>query len=240
MDTWWQTETGGHMLTPLPGVAPIKPGSCSFPFFGVDPVILDDMGEEAKYPEQEGVLCIRKPWPGIARTIYGDHERFKETYFSQIPGMYFTGDGAKKDGEGFYWIIGRIDDVINVAGHRLGTAEVESALVLHQMVAEAAVVGFPHPVKGQGIYAFVTLNTGVTTSEELKKELILQVRTEIGPIATPDAMQWADSLPKTRSGKIMRRILQKIAAGKLDELGDTSTIADPAVIEKLIQDRIGF
>lgn len=240
MDTWWQTETGGHMLTPLPGVAPIKPGSCSFPFFGVDPVILDDMGEEVKYPEQEGVLCIRKPWPGIARTIYGDHERFKETYFSQIPGMYFTGDGAKKDGEGFYWIIGRIDDVINVAGHRLGTAEIESALVLHQMVAEAAVVGFPHPVKGQGIYAFVTLNTGVAKSEELKKELILQVRTEIGPIATPDAMQWADTLPKTRSGKIMRRILQKIAAGKLDELGDTSTIADPAVIEKLIQDRIGF
>jgi len=240
MDTWWQTETGGHMLTPLPAVAPIKPGSCSFPFFGVDPVILDDMGDEAKYPEQEGVLCIRKPWPGIARTIYGDHERFKETYFSQIPGMYFTGDGAKKDEEGFYWIIGRIDDVINVSGHRLGTAEVESALVLHPQVAEAAVVGFPHPVKGQGIYAFVTLNTGTPKSDDLKKELILQVRTEIGPIATPDALQWADALPKTRSGKIMRRILQKIAAGKLDELGDTSTIADPAVIEKLIQERIGF
>jgi len=240
MDTWWQTETGGHMLTPLPAVAPIKPGSCSFPFFGVDPVILDDMGEEAKFPEQEGVLCIRKPWPGIARTIYGDHERFKETYFSQIPGMYFTGDGAKKDEEGFYWIIGRIDDVINVSGHRLGTAEVESALVLHQQVAEAAVVGFPHPVKGQGIYAFVTLNTGVPKSDDLKKELILQVRTEIGPIATPDAIQWADALPKTRSGKIMRRILQKIAAGKLEELGDTSTLSDPAVIEKLIQERIGF
>jgi acetyl-CoA synthetase len=240
MDTWWQTETGGHMLTPLPAVAPIKPGSCSFPFFGVDPVILDDMGEEAKFPEQEGVLCIRKPWPGIARTIYGDHERFKETYFSQIPGMYFTGDGAKKDEEGFYWIIGRIDDVINVSGHRLGTAEVESALVLHQLVAEAAVVGFPHPVKGQGIYAFVTLNTGVPKSDDLKKELIGQVRTEIGPIATPDALQWADALPKTRSGKIMRRILQKIAAGKLDDLGDTSTIADPAVIEKLIQEQIGF
>jgi acetyl-CoA synthetase len=240
MDTWWQTETVGHILTPLPAVAPIKPGSCSFPFFGVDPVILDDMGEEAKYPEQEGVLCIRKPWPGIARTIYGDHERFKETYFSQIPGMYFTGDGAKKDEEGFYWIIGRIDDVINVSGHRLGTAEVESALVLHPHVAEAAVVGFPHPVKGQGIYAFVTLNTGVPKSDDLKKELVLQVRTEIGPIATPDALQWADALPKTRSGKIMRRILQKIAAGKLDELGDTSTIADPAVIEKLIQERIGI
>jgi acetyl-CoA synthetase len=240
MDTWWQTETGGHMLTPLPAVAPIKPGSCSFPFFGVDPVILDDLGDEAKYPEQEGVLCIRKPWPGIARTIYGDHERFKETYFSQIPGMYFTGDGAKKDEEGFYWIIGRIDDVINVSGHRLGTAEVESALVLHPQVAEAAVVGFPHPVKGQGIYAFVTLNTGTPKSDDLKKELILQVRTEIGPIATPDALQWADALPKTRSGKIMRRILQKIAAGKLDELGDTSTIADPDVIEKLIQERIGF
>ena len=236
MDTWWQTETGGHMLTPLPGVFPIKPGSCCFPFFGVDPVILDETGEEAKYPGQEGVLCIRKPWPGIARTLYGDHERFIETYFSQVPGMYFSGDGAKKDEDGYFWIIGRIDDVINVSGHRLGTAEVESALVLHKLVAEAAVVGYPHPVKGQGIYAFVTLNTGVGKADEIKKELINLVRSEIGPIATIDVLQWADALPKTRSGKIMRRILQKIAAGKADEVGDISTIADPTVVETLIKE----
>jgi acetyl-CoA synthetase len=237
MDTWWQTETGGHMLTPLPGVAAIKPGSCSFPFFGVDPVILDDVGQEVKYPNQEGVLCIRKPWPGMARTVYGDHERFKDTYFSQAPGMYFTGDGAKRDDEGYYWIIGRIDDVINVSGHRLGTAEIESALVLHEQVAEAAVVGFPHEQKGQGIYAFVTLNSGVTPSDELKQELVKLVRSEIGPIATIDVLQWADGLPKTRSGKIMRRILQKIAAGKEDEIGDTSTIADPSVVDQLIEAR---
>jgi len=236
MDTWWQTETGGHMLTPLPAVAPIKPGSCSFPFFGVDPVILDDVGEPVKYPDQEGVLCIQRPWPGMARTVFGDHERFKETYFSQVPGMYFTGDGAKQDEDGYYWIIGRIDDVINVSGHRLGTAEIESALVLHEKVAEAAVVGFPHPVKGQGIYAFVTLNSGVAKSDDLKKELFALVRSEIGPIATIDVIQWADALPKTRSGKIMRRILQKIAAGKTDEIGDTSTIADPAVVDRLIQE----
>ena len=239
MDTWWQTETGGHMLTPLPGVAPIKPGSCSFPFFGVDPVILDpDTGEEAKFPNQEGALCLRRPWPGMARTVYGDHLRFKETYFSQVPGMYFTGDGARKDEDGYYWISGRIDDVINVSGHRLGTAEVESALVLHEDVAEAAVVGFPHEVKGQGIYAFVTLNTGIEKSEALKKELVQLVRTEIGPIATPDVIQWADSLPKTRSGKILRRLLQKIAAGRLDALGDTSAVADPGVLERLINERI--
>ncbi len=237
IDTWWQTETGGHMLTPLPGVAPIKAGSCSFPFFGVDPVILDDTGAEVSYPNEEGLLCIRKPWPGIARTVYGDHERFRETYFSQVPGMYFTGDGAKKDEDGYFWIIGRIDDVINVSGHRLGTAEVESALVLHKDVAEAAVVGFPHAIKGQGIYAFVILKSGSLPSEALKKELVAQVRKEIGPIATIDVVQWADGLPKTRSGKIMRRILKKIAAGKLDELGDTSTIADETVIEKLISDR---
>ena len=236
VDTWWQTETGGHMLTPLPGVAPIKPGSCSHPFFGVDPVILDDTGEETQYPNQEGFLCIRKPWPGMARTVYGDHERFRETYFSQVPGMYFTGDGAKKDEDGYFWIIGRIDDVINVSGHRLGTAEVESALVLHAEVAEAAAVGYPHPIKGQGIYAFVTLNTGVAKTEELKKELIQLVRTEIGPIATIDIIQWADGLPKTRSGKIMRRILKKIAAGDLDDLGDTSTIADPGVVDELISE----
>jgi acetyl-CoA synthetase len=240
MDTYWQTETGGHVITPLPAVEPIKPGSCSFPFFGVDPVILDDTGEPIKHPDQEGILCIRKPWPGMARTVHGDHQRFVETYFTQAPGMYFTGDGAKQDEDGYYWIIGRIDDVINVSGHRLGTAEVESALVLHNNVAEAAVVGFPHEVKGQGIYAFVTPNTGVVKSDALKKELIQLVRSEIGPIASPDVIQWADALPKTRSGKIMRRILQKIAAGKVDELGDTSTIADPAIIEHLLNERIGI
>ena len=238
IDTWWQTETGGHMITPLPGVAPIKPGSCSFPFFGVDPVILDDTGEPVKYPEEEGILCIRQPWPGIARTVYGDHERFRDTYFSHVPGMYFTGDGAKQDEDGYFWIIGRIDDVINVSGHRLGTAEVESALVLHKNVAEAAVVGVPHSIKGQGIYAFIILKSGATPSDDLKKELVQQVRKEIGPIATIDVIQWTDGLPKTRSGKIMRRILKKIAAGKLDELGDTSTIADESVIEKLIEERI--
>jgi acetyl-CoA synthetase len=238
VDTWWQTETGGHMLTPLPGVAPLKAGSCSFPFFGVDPVILDDAGEEVRYPDEEGVLCIRKPWPGMARSVYGDHERFIDTYFSQVPGMYFTGDGARKDADGYFWIIGRIDDVLNVSGHRLGTAEIESALVLHKDISEAAVVGFPHSVKGQGIYAFVILKSGSTPTEELRKELVQQVRQEIGPIATIDIIQWTAGLPKTRSGKIMRRILKKIAAGKLEELGDTSTIADESIIEQLIQDRI--
>ncbi len=239
VDTWWQTETGGHMLTPLPGVHPLKPGSCGFPFFGVDPVIIDpDTGEPTQYPDQEGVLCIRRPWPGMGRTVFGDHQRFIDTYFSQVPGMYFTGDGAKRDQEGYFWIIGRIDDVINVSGHRLGTAEIESALVLHDKVAEAAVVGYPHPVKGQGIYAFVTLNSGVEKSEELKKELVQQVRKEIGPIASPDVIQWADALPKTRSGKILRRILQKIATGQTDDLGDTSTLADPSVLEDLIRERM--
>jgi acetyl-CoA synthetase len=236
IDTWWQTETGGHMLTPLPAVDPIKPGSCSFPFFGVDPVIVTDAGDEVTDPNQEGLLCIRRPWPGIARTVYGDHERFKVTYFSQVPGMYFTGDGARKDEDGYYWIIGRIDDVINVSGHRMGTAEVESALVLHDDVAEAAVVGYPHPIKGQGIYAFVTLNTGVTKTDQLKKELIQLVRKEIGPIATIDVLQWTDGLPKTRSGKIMRRILKKISAGDVEELGDTSTIADASVIDDLVKE----
>ena len=234
IDTWWQTETGGHMLTPLPGVAPIKPGSCAFPFFGVDPVILDDAGEVVKYPDEEGVLCIKRPWPGMARTVYGDHQRFKDTYFSQMPGMYFTGDGARQDEDGYFWIIGRVDDVLNVSGHRLGTAELESALVLNANVAEAAVIGYPHPIKGQGIYAFVILNTGVTPSDALKKELIQQVRDEIGPIATIDVIQWTEGLPKTRSGKIMRRILKKIVIGKTDELGDTSTVADQAVIQSLI------
>ncbi len=239
VDTWWQTETGGQMITPLPAVAPIKPGSCSFPFFGIDPVILDpDTGEEVKYPGQEGALFIRRPWPGMARTVYGDHQRFIDTYFSRIPGMYFTGDGAKQDEDGYYWIAGRIDDVINVSGHRLGTAEVESALVLHADVAEAAVVGFPHPIKGQGIYAFVTLNQGVAKTEELRKGLVSLVRQQIGPIATPDAIQWADSLPKTRSGKIMRRLLRKISAGQVDDLGDTTTIADPSVVDTLVQGRV--
>jgi len=236
MDTWWQTETGGHMLTPLPGVTPIKPGSCSIPFFGVDPVILDDTGDAVKYPNQEGFLCIRKPWPGMARTVYGDHERFIETYFSKVSGMYFTGDGAKQDEDGYFWIIGRIDDVINVSGHRLGTAEIESALVLHADVAEAAVVGYPHSIKGQGIYVFVTVNTDVAKTDGLKKDLTQLVRSEIGPIATIDIIQWADGLPKTRSGKIMRRILKKISAGEMDDLGDLSTIADPAVIDDLIKE----
>ncbi len=238
VDTWWQTETGGHMITPLPAVAPIKPGSCSFPFFGVDPVILDDTGEEVKFPNEEGILAIKKPWPGIARTVYGDHERFVNTYFSQVPGMYFTGDGARKDEDGYFWIIGRIDDVINVSGHRMGTAEIESALVLHKDVAEAAVVGFPHSIKGQGIYAFVILKSNAAPSDALKKELVGQVRKEIGPIATIDVIQFVEGLPKTRSGKIMRRILKKIAAGRVDELGDTSTIADESVIDKLIEDRV--
>ena len=238
MDTWWQTETGGHMLTYLPGVSPIKPGSCGMPFFGVEPAIVDDTGEEVRFPNQEGALCIKRPWPGMARTIFGDHDRFIDTYFSKVPGMYFSGDGAKRDEDGYYWIIGRIDDVINVSGHRLGTAEIESALVLHPLVSEAAVVGFPHAVKGQGIYAFVTLKRGAEKSEELKKELIGLVRSEIGPIATIDVIQWADGLPKTRSGKIMRRILKKIAEGRFEELGDTSTLSDPKVIEHLIEERM--
>ena len=239
IDTWWQTETGGHMLTPLPGVAPLKPGSCSFPFFGVDPVILDpETTEEIRFPDQEGALFIRRPWPGMARTVYGDHERFRKTYFIKKAGLYFTGDGAKKDQDGYYWITGRIDDVINVSGHRIGTAELESAMVLHESVAEAAVVGFPHPVKGQGIYAFVMLNTGVPKTDQLKKELTNLVRKQIGAIATPDAIQWADALPKTRSGKIMRRLLQKIASGAVGDLGDISTLADPTVIERLIAERL--
>ncbi len=238
VDTWWQTETGGIMMTPLPGVGPNKPGSCQFPFFGIEPVIIDDTGQPVRYPNEEGFLCIKKPWPGMARTVYGNHERFRETYFSQAPGMYFTGDAARCDEDGYYWIIGRIDDVLNVSGHRLGTAELESALVLHKDVAEAAVVGFPHEIKGQGIYAFVILKSGIEFSDALRKELVAQVRKEIGPIATPDVIQFTDGLPKTRSGKIMRRILKKIAAGKTDELGDTSTIADETVIDKLIENRI--
>ena len=236
MDTWWQTETGGILITPLPGVTPLKPGSATLPFFGVQPEIMDGEGK-IMVGEATGILVIGMPWPGQARTIYGDHQRFVDTYFKAYPGYYFAGDGARRDEDGYYWITGRVDDVINVSGHRLGTAEVESALVLHENVAEAAVVGYPHDIKGQGIYAYVTLNAGVTPSEELRKELIKLVRHEIGAIATPDVIQWATGLPKTRSGKIMRRILRKVAANELDNLGDTSTLADPAVVEDIIKNR---
>jgi acetyl-CoA synthetase len=233
MDTWWQTETGGILITPLPGVTPLKPGSATLPFFGVQPEIMDSEGK-IMTGEATGILVISKPWPGQARTVYGDHQRFVDTYFRAYPGYYFAGDGARRDADGYYWITGRVDDVINVSGHRLGTAEVESALVLHEHVAEAAVVGYPHDIKGQGIYAYVTLNAGVVPTEELRKELINLVRHEIGAIATPDVIQWATGLPKTRSGKIMRRILRKVAANELDNLGDTSTLADPSVVEDII------
>jgi len=235
-DTWWQTETGGIMITPLPGAIALKPGSATLPFFGIEPCIVDDKGNELQ-GVAEGALCIKSPWPGMARTLFGDHKRFVETYFRMFPGKYFTGDGARRDHDGYYWITGRIDDVINVSGHRLGTAEVESALVLHDVVVEAAVVGYPHDIKGQGIYAFVTLMAGAKPSEELRKELIQHVRKEIGPIASPDVIQWAPGLPKTRSGKIMRRILRKIAANELDKLGDISTLADPTVVDNLIMNR---
>jgi len=236
VDTWWQTETGGILITPLPGAIPTKPGSATLPFFGVEPAILDSDGNELE-GTVEGPLVIKAAWPGMMRTVWGHHARFKETYFSMFPGYYFTGDGAKRDEDGYYWITGRIDDVINVSGHRLGTAEVESALVSHPAVAEAAVVGYPHEIKGQGIYAYVTLKLGYEPSEELRKELKVHVRKEIGPIATPDVIQFTDALPKTRSGKIMRRILRKIAANQIDQLGDTSTLADPSVVEKLVNDR---
>jgi acetyl-CoA synthetase len=234
VDTWWQTETGGVLITPLPGATPLKPGSATFPFFGVKPVILDEQGRELQ-GECEGMLCIQEPWPGQMRTVYGDHQRFEETYFSMFRGYYFSGDGCRRDRDGYYWITGRVDDVINVSGHHMGTAEVESALVSHPKVAEAAVVGYPHDIKGQGIYAYVTLNQGVEKTEALKKELVGHVRHEIGPIATPDVIHWADSLPKTRSGKIMRRILRKIAANEADQIGDTSTLADPSVVQTLIE-----
>ena len=237
VDTWWQTETGGILITPLPGATPLKPGSATRPFFGVVPEIVDAEGNVLEGPA-EGNLCIRQPWPGQMRTVYGDHERFIATYFSTYPGKYFTGDGARRDGDGYYWITGRVDDVINVSGHRMGTAEVENALVLHEAVAEAAVVGLPHPIKGQGIYAYVTLMAGVEPSEALRKELVSLVRSEIGAIASPDVIQWAPGLPKTRSGKIMRRILRKIAASELDTLGDISTLADPSVVDELIAHRV--
>jgi acetyl-CoA synthetase len=236
VDTWWQTETGGFMITPIPGAIPMKPGSASVPFFGVDPMVVRQDGTEADVNEG-GYLIIKKSWPGFMRTVYGDPERFKKQYFEDYPGYYFTGDGARKDEDGYYFLMGRVDDVINVSGHRMGTAEVESALVAHSAVAEAAVVGFPHDVKGQGIYAFVTLKEDFNPSDELKKELVQHVRKEIGPIASPDKLHFTDALPKTRSGKIMRRILRKIAEGQFDQLGDTSTLADPDVVKRLVDGR---
>ncbi|MCX7679559.1 MAG: AMP-binding protein, partial [Spirochaetes bacterium] len=237
IDTWWQTETGGILISPLPGAIDIKPAMATVPFFGVDPVIVDDSGKELT-GVCEGNLCIRRSWPGQMRGVYGDPERFFNTYFVQFPGKYFTGDGCRRDKDGYYQITGRVDDVINVSGHRMGTAEIESALVSHPKVAEAAVVGYPHEIKGQSIYAFVTLKTGVEKTDDLKKELVAHVRKEIGPIATPEIIQWADGLPKTRSGKIMRRILKKIAAGDFNKsgYGDISTLADPTVVDVLVED----
>jgi acetyl-CoA synthetase len=237
VDTWWQTETGAHMLTPLPGATPLKPGSATHPFFGVQPVLLDDQGNEIEGNPAEGNLAIKHPWPSMMRSVYGDHKRFYETYFAMYKGYYFTGDGARRDEDGYYWITGRVDDVLNVSGHRLGTAEIESALVLHDAVAESAVVGYPHDLTGQGIYAYVTLMQGVEATDELKAELVKLVRGEIGPIAKINIIQWAPGLPKTRSGKIMRRILRKIAANEVDALGDTSTLADPSVVDNLIENR---
>lgn len=236
VDTWWQTETGGILITPLPGATDLKPGSATKPFFGVVPALVDEQGKILE-GATSGNLVITRPWPGQMRTVYGDQQRFYETYFQMYPGYYFTGDGARRDEDGYYWITGRVDDVLNVSGHRLGTAEVESALVLHDAVAEAAVVGYPHDIKGQGIYAYVTLMKGVETTDDLRKELVQHVRKEIGPIATPDLLQWAPGLPKTRSGKIMRRILRKIAENEVDNLGDTSTLAEPAVVEELVSNR---
>ena len=239
VDTWWQTETGGHLMTPLPGAHDTKPGAAMKPFFGIEPVVLEPTtGEVVKGNPAEGVLCIADSWPGQMRTVWGDHERFEQTYFSDYKGYYFTGDGCRRDADGDYWITGRVDDVINVSGHRMGTAEVESALVAHKKVAEAAVVGYPHNVKGQGIYCYVTLMNGEEPSEELRKELRDWVRSEIGPIASPDLIQWAPGLPKTRSGKIMRRILRKIAEDDFGALGDTSTLADPSVVDDLIENRM--
>jgi acetyl-CoA synthetase len=238
MDTWWQTETGGFLITPLP-ITPLKPGSATFPFFGVAPKVLRENASECE-ADEGGSLVITRPWPGMLRGFWNDqgNKRFKETYFSIFPGNYFTGDGARKDPDGYFWLMGRIDDVINVSGHRIGTAEVESALVSHATVAEAAVIGYPHEIKGQGIYAFVTVKSGVEKSDKLRKDLVAHVRTVIGPIASPDKLQFADGLPKTRSGKIMRRILRKIAENRIDELGDTSTLADPSVVTQLVEERL--
>ena len=238
VDTWWQTETGGILITPLPGATKTKPGSATRPFFGVQPCLVDDQGNEIEGNDVAGNLCLKFPWPGIMRTVYGDHERFVQTYFAMYPGKYFTGDGCRRDADGYYWITGRVDDVINVSGHRLGTAEIEGALGKHPAVAEAAVVGMPHDLKGQGIYAFVTLKTGRQVTPDLAAELNRTVRREIGPHATPDKVQFADGLPKTRSGKIMRRILRKIGEGAIDQLGDTSTLADPSVVDQLVAGRL--
>jgi acetyl-CoA synthetase len=236
VDTWWQTETGGILITPLPGAIDQKPGSATLPFFGVEPVVVDDQGKVLE-GACTGNLCIGRPWPGIMRTVFGDPDRFRKTYFTTFPGKYFTGDGCRRDEDGYYWITGRVDDVINVSGHRLGTAEIESALVSHHAVAEAAVVGFPHDIKGQGIYAYVTLKQGVDPSDALRTELVQHVRKGIGPLAQPDVIHWAPGLPKTRSGKIMRRILRKIAADEFDALGDISTLADPAVVDSLVKEK---
>ena len=238
VDTWWQTETGGILITPLPGVTPLKAGSATLPFFGVKPLIMDGEGASLEGNGVSGNLCIAQSWPGQARTVYGDHQRFKETYFSQHPGLYFTGDGCKRDEDGYYWITGRVDDVINVSGHRLGTAEIESALVAHDAVAEAAVVGFPHEIKGQGIFAYALVNPEFedTVPGELVGALKQQVRHVIGPVASPDEIMIAPGLPKTRSGKIMRRILRQIAAGEYEGLGDVTTLAEPAVVEALINE----
>jgi len=236
VDTWWQTETGGILITPLPGATDLKPGSATRPFFGIKPALVDGEGNLLT-GAASGNLCILDSWPGQMRTVYGDHQRFIETYFAPYPGKYFTGDGCRRDDDGYYWITGRVDDVINVSGHRMGTAEVESSLVGHQDVAEAAVVGYPHEIKGQGIYAYVTLNAGLEGSEGLRQELVQWVRKDIGPIASPDLIQFAPGLPKTRSGKIMRRILRKIAEDDFSNLGDTSTLAEPAVVDDLIENR---
>jgi len=237
VDTWWQTETGGVLITPLPGATDLKPGSASWPMFGVKPAVVDNDGNILE-GECEGNLVILESWPGQMRTVYGDHQRFADTYFKAFPGKYFSGDGVRRDADGYYWITGRVDDVLNVSGHRMGTAEIESALVSHEKVAEAAVVGYPHDIKGQGIYVYVTLNLGVKTDDALTKELKAWVRAEIGPIAVPDIIQFAPALPKTRSGKIMRRILRKIAENDFSALGDISTLADPSVVESLIQNRV--
>jgi len=236
IDTWWQTETGATLISPIAGTTPLKPGSATLPFFGIEPIIVDNDGKEL-HGSCEGNLCIKSSWPGMMRTVYNDHKRFEETYFSSFEGKYFTGDGCKRDKDGYFWITGRVDDVINVSGHRLGTAEVESALVLHQKVAEAAVVGYPHDIKGQGIYAYITLMQGEKYSDELKKILVLWVKSVIGPIAAPDIIQWAPNLPKTRSGKIMRRILRKVACNEEESIGDTSTLNDPGVVDELIKNR---
>jgi len=237
VDTWWQTETGGILITPLPGATPTKPGSATFPFFGVEPVLLTEDGQEIEGNDVSGLLVIKSSWPGQMRTIYGDHDRFLDVYFSQFPGYYFTGDGAKRDKEGYYWITGRVDDVLNVSGHRIGTAEVEGAIGKAKGVAEAAVVGFSHDIKGQGIYAFVTLMTGMDPSDEIHADILASVTKEIGPHAKPDEIQFTPALPKTRSGKIMRRILRNIAEGDLDNMGDISTLADPNVVESLTSGR---